>query len=131
MQSLQRECSTAVDQLKGEMSRAVEVERVTSKAELQPIQEAVNGAVLLINGERSKRELSVQGFEKHIHGVCDMLDGERASRRQDLAMHMSVMQELRTSQDAEKSARTDLQALVMDLERKFTSLAETVNASSR
>jgi hypothetical protein len=118
--AISRECQGSIEQFRTDTVRAMEVERITTKAELQPVQEAVNGAVLLINGERSKRELSVQGFEKHIHGVCDMLDGERASRRQDLAMHMSVMQELRASLDSERNARIELQEIVTDLKRTTT-----------
>lgn len=120
VQATQREATTAVDSMRQELHKALELERVTTKAEMQPVEEAVNGAVLLLNGERSKRELSVQGFEKHIHGVCDMLDGERAARRQDLNMHMSVMQELRGLLDTERYAREQLEETVADLKRSMS-----------
>merc|ERR1719287_345873 len=107
------------------------MERSSFKADIQSVQEGVNGAILLINGERSKRELSVQGFEKHIHGVCDMLDGERASRRQDLAMHMTVMQELRTSLEAERNSRLELEETVLDLKHNLAKLQEDLATSVR
>jgi len=131
LQALQRETHGSVENCRAETSKLIENERFTTKAEILPLQEAVNGAVLLINGERSKRELSVQGFEKHIHGVCDMLDGERASRRQDMAMHMSVMQELRSTLDAERNSRLECEESVTDMKRSFQKFQEDVALSLR
>jgi hypothetical protein len=129
IQANQREWTTSIEQLRAEMGRAMEVERVTTKAELQPIQEAVNGAVLLINGERSKRELSVQGFEKHIHGVCDMLDGERASRRQDLAMQMNLIQELKAGLDLERSNRENIEESFKELKLNMMKFRDETTSS--
>jgi len=131
VQAIQREASNGLEHFRAEYCKGMQVERDTTKAEMQPIQEGVNGAVLLINGERSKRELSVQGFEKHIHGVCDMLDGERASRRQDLAMHMTVIQELRTSLDVERNGRMELEEVVMDLKKSNLKFQEDMSAMIR
>jgi hypothetical protein len=117
LKALRTEMSSNLDRIRGDTAKALDFERTASKAELLPVQEAVNGAVLLINGERSKRELSVQGFEKHIHGVCDMLDGERTSRRQDMAMHTSVLQELRANMESERAHREALEEQVKEMMR--------------
>jgi len=58
-------------------------------------------------------------LEKHLHGVCDMLESERTSRRQDMAMHMSILQELRSNFDAEK-VKSDI------LENKLREVREDV-----
>jgi len=131
LQANHREATNEITRFKEDYAKNAEKDRLNNKADLQPVQEAVNGAVLLINGERGKRELSVQGFEKHIHGVCDMLDGERASRRQDLAMHMSVMQELRASLDAERNSRIELEDVVMEMKRSSAKFQDEVRANLR
>jgi hypothetical protein len=84
----------------------------------------VNGAVLLINSERGKRELSVQGFEKHIHGLCDMLDNERASRRQEMSEHSVKVQEIKSALESERSARDAVEDMVKDLKLKIMHLRE-------
>jgi len=60
-----------------------------------------------------------------------MLDGERASRRQDLAMHMSVMQELRASLDAERNSRTELEESVNEQKRSTARFQDEVRATLR
>lgn len=124
LQSHQRECECNFELLRGEMNKAIAMERVTTKAEIQPVQEAVNGAVLLINSERGKRELSVQGFEKHIHGLCDMLDNERASRRQEMSEHSVKVQEIKSALESERSARDVVEDMVKDLKLKIMHLRE-------
>lgn len=131
IQALQRDAVSNMDHFRQELTKALEGERFTTKSELQPVEEAINGAVLLLNGERSKRELSVQGFEKHIHGVCDMIDGERVARRQDLAMHMTVMQELRSALDTERYARQEMEEMLQDTKRNNTKFQEDVSTSLR
>jgi len=124
-----REMSTIVERCKLDTMHMCDNERITTKSEMHAVQEAVNGAVLLINGERGKRELAVQGFEKHIHGVCDMLDGERASRRQDLAMHMSVIEELRAEVQTERNARAQLEEVVLEHKRSTGKFQDEVRAT--
>mmetsp|Transcript_87160 Transcript_87160/g.144320 ORF Transcript_87160/g.144320 Transcript_87160/m.144320 type:complete len:637 (-) Transcript_87160:149-2059(-) len=105
LQGQQRELQSSIELVREDLYKALENERASIKNELTALSDQVTAAVMMVNSERSKRELSIQGFEKHLHGVCDMLDGERNTRRQDMAMHMQILDQLRTKLESEKQER--------------------------
>jgi hypothetical protein len=119
LQAHQRGTESNLEQMRQDVNNAIDKERMDTKADIHPVQEAVNGAILLINSERGKRELSVQGFEKHIHGLCDMLDNERSSRRQECASQFALIQELKSGLEGERAARDLMDDGVKDCRMKI------------
>mmetsp|Transcript_83171 Transcript_83171/g.137545 ORF Transcript_83171/g.137545 Transcript_83171/m.137545 type:complete len:650 (-) Transcript_83171:60-2009(-) len=60
--------------------------------------------------ERGQKETlwSIETVQKQLDNLSDTLETERGARRQDLAMHMSIIQDLRGKLDAERVAREEL-----------------------
>lgn len=109
LDSYKNESNALIDRLHKEALRAVASERDVAQTELQQLSERVSAVAQLVNSERQKREIAHQGIEKQLSSIRDLLDSERSTRRQDLAMHMSIVQDAKAQLEGERTAREALE----------------------
>jgi len=76
-----------------------------TKGQLEKFRQETTNAI-----ERGQKETlwSIESVQKQLDNVSDTLETERGARRQDVAMHMSIIQDLRGKLDAERVAREEL-----------------------
>lgn len=128
LQNNMRETQNLLGLCREDLYKAIDSERQAVKEDMTVLSDSVNAAISVMTGEKSKREMAVQGFEKHLHGVCDMLDSERQTRRQDMAMHMTILQELRTKVDSEKERREILDDKMREVQDKTQQVRDDLMA---
>lgn len=104
-----KELAGLSERFRAEMHKSIENERDLAQLELRQLSERVNAVAQLVNSERNKREVSVQSVEKQVIGMRDMFENERDTRRQDLTVHMAMLQDFKAQIEDAKIGREALE----------------------
>lgn len=97
LQVFKKETHVLIERTRNEAIKTIENERDSSQAELKQVSERVNAVAQLANMERNKREVALHALDQHVRSVCDMVDEERSIRRQELSLHVTFIQDCKTS----------------------------------
>eukprot|EP00930_Biecheleria_cincta_P035512 TRINITY_DN24425_c0_g1_i1.p1 TRINITY_DN24425_c0_g1~~TRINITY_DN24425_c0_g1_i1.p1 ORF type:complete len:661 (+),score=107.22 TRINITY_DN24425_c0_g1_i1:120-2102(+) len=90
------ENQVALEQMKAETLQAIDHERRSQETNFRQVSERVTGIGLMITNEQNKRESTMQTVDQQFHEVRALMDAEASSRHEELAAHMSMIQDGRS-----------------------------------